>query len=172
MLKGNEMRKITKYFLFSLLILLFLNGCSSNSDGSNNSNEDIFQYKGSVIGDNSAVGNIIGQLRHSEEFHEVSLETKTEPYGMTVKYEDMDATMIEKEYKETTIHNATFLFALIDNAEWTAFDFEDGTYKITKSELQDWYGKDLNEFTNEKELKSFVQERLEDEDKVNQLFTK
>lgn len=166
------MKKITRYIFFLLLILLFLNGCGSNSDGNNNTNEDIFQFKESVIGDNSAVINIIGQLQHNEEFQEVSLETKTEPYGMTLKYENIDATMIEKEYKETTIHNATFLFALIDNAEWTTYNFGDQKYKITKSKLQDWYGKELNEFTNEEELETFVQEKLKDESKVNQLFTK
>ncbi|EQB36299.1 MULTISPECIES: DUF4825 domain-containing protein [Virgibacillus] len=166
------MKKTISYIFFSLLILLFLNGCGSNSGGNNNTSEDIFQYKGSVIGDNSAVTNIIGQLQHNEEFQEVSLETKAKPYGMTLKYENIEATMIEKEYKETTIYNATFLFALIDNAEWTIFNFGDHTYKITKSKLQDWYGKELNEFTNEEGLKTFVQEQLKDESKVNQLFTK
>ncbi|MBK5480959.1 hypothetical protein JFV29_03270 [Peribacillus sp. TH16] len=51
------MKNITKFFFFSLLILLFLNGCNSN-----NVNEDIFQFKDSYVGDNGAVGNIVMQL--------------------------------------------------------------------------------------------------------------
>ena len=164
------MKKITKYIFFSLLILLFINGCSLNNNVQNTTNEGIFQYKGSLIGDNSAVINIIGQLQHSEEFKEVSLQTKTEPYGMTLTYNGIEATMIEKEYKETAIYNATFLLALVDNAEWTTFVFEDHEYKITKEELQKWYGIELSEFTNEEELKSLVQEQLKDENKVNQLL--
>lgn len=166
----TKMKKITKYIFFSLLILLFINGCSLNNNVQNTTNEDIFQYEGSLIGDNSAVINIIGQLQHSEEFKEVLLQTKKEPYGMTITYNEIEATMIEKEYKETAIYNATFLLALVDNAEWITFVFEDLEYKITKEELQMWYGKELSEFTNEEELKSLVQEQLEDENKVNQLL--
>ncbi|MFZ4450788.1 DUF4825 domain-containing protein [Salibacterium aidingense] len=165
------MKKITRYIFFSLLLIFFLNGCDSNSAGNDNKGEDIFQYKGSVIGDNNAVIDIIGQLQHNTEFQEVSLETKTKPYGLTLNYENIEATMIEKEYKETTVYNAAFLFVLIDNAEWATFNFGDHKYKITKSKLQDWYGKELNEFTNEEELKAFVQEQLKDESKVSQLFT-
>lgn len=155
-----------------MLILLFLNGCGSIGDENVNSSEDIFQYKESMIGDNSAVASIIRQLKHNEEFQEVSLDTKEKPYGMTLKYGNIDVAEIEKEYKETAINNATCLFALINNAEWVTFDFEDNKYKITKSKLQDFYSKDLSGFSNEKELKALVQEQLKDESKVNQLFTR
>ncbi|APZ48811.1 DUF4825 domain-containing protein [Jeotgalibaca sp. PTS2502] len=164
------MKKVTKYIFFSLLILMFINGCSSDNNEKNTTNENIFQYEGTLIGDNSAVINIIGQLQHSEEFNEVSLQTESEPYGMTLTYNEIDATMIEEEYEETVIYNATFLFALIDNAEWITFVFENDEYKITKEELQKWYGKELSEFNNEEELISLVQEQLEDGNKVNRLL--
>lgn len=165
------MKKVTKYIFFSLLILLIINGCSSNNNEKNTTNVDIFQYKGTLTGDNSAVTNIIGQLKHSENFNKVSLQTNTEPYGMTLTYNEFDASMIEKEYKETAIYNATFLFALIDNAERITFVFANGEYKITKEELQNWYGKKLSEFTNEVDMKSLIQEQLEDGNKVNQLVS-
>ena len=162
------MSKRARYIFFSLLISFYLNGCSSNNDV--HSSKAIFKYDNSVIGDNNAVTNIVGQLQHSKEFSEVSLQTKTEPYGMTLTYNEIEARRIEKEYKETAVYNATFLFALVDNAEWITFDFEDREYKITKRDLQNWYGKKLSEFTYEEELKSFVQEQLKDETKVNQLL--
>ncbi|PIC71203.1 DUF4825 domain-containing protein [Sporosarcina sp. P16b] len=161
------MKNFTKYFLTSFILILFLNGCSSTTD---QPSEDVFQYKGSFIGDNSAVIHIIGQLRYAEKFEEVSLETKTEPYGMTIKYENMDAAIRESEYKETTIYNASYLFALIDNAEWASFEFGDYAYTIHKTKLQDWYGKELNDFTNEEELDVFIQEKLQDDSEVQQLF--
>lgn len=49
--------KTIRYFNFSLLIIFFLNGCNSN-----NINEDLFEFKGSYIGDNSAVGSIVKHL--------------------------------------------------------------------------------------------------------------
>ncbi|WP_313238375.1 DUF4825 domain-containing protein [Sporosarcina ureae] len=161
------MKNFTKYFLSSFILVLFLSGCSSTTE---QPNEGIFEYKGSFIGDNSAVVHIIEQLRYAEQFEKVSLETQTEPYGMTIQYEHMDAAIEESEYKEAAVYNASFLFTLIDNADWVVFNFEDYTYKLSKSELQDWYGKELNDFTNEEELDVFIQEKLKDESEVQQLF--
>ena len=160
------MKKITSYFLFSILLLTLLNGCSSTNDQS----ESVFQYKGSMIGDNSAVINIIGQLQYAEKFEEVSLETKAEPYGMTVTYENMDTGMVESDYEETAVHNASYLFALIDNAEWVAFDFDDDQYTINKADLEDWYGKELDDFTTEEELEVFIQEKLQEDNDLQELF--
>ncbi|PIC83558.1 DUF4825 domain-containing protein [Sporosarcina sp. P1] len=163
------MKNFTKYFWSSLLVILFLTCCSSTPD---QPSEDVFQYKGSFIGDNSAVIHIIEQLRYAEQFEEVSLETKTEPYGMTIQYENMDAAMGERDYKETAVYNASYLFTLIDNAEWVDFDFGNYTYEINKSELQDWYGKELNDFTNKEELDVFIQEKLQEDSEMQQLFVK
>ncbi|MFD2704096.1 DUF4825 domain-containing protein [Salibacterium lacus] len=165
------MKKISRYICSFMLMLLLLNGCGLNNGGNNSSSHDIFQHKGSVIGDNSAVINIIGQLQRNQEFEELSLETKEKPYGMSIKYGKIDSNITEKEYKETAIHNATFLFALIDNAEWVTFDFDDDKYKIDRLQLQDWYDENLNKFTNEEELETFVQKTI-DENKINQFFTK
>ncbi|AIF43003.1 hypothetical protein X953_07340 [Virgibacillus sp. SK37] len=164
------MKRIAGYLLFSLLIVLFLDGCAINNDETKDSSEDIFQYNGAVIGDNSAVINIIGQLPHNEKFKEVSLETKNKPYGMSLTYDSLDVPEVGKEYKETAITNATFLFTLVKNAEWITFHFENQTYKITRFKLQDFYSKDLNEFTSQTELNAFVQEQLVNESKVSQLF--
>lgn len=70
------MTKTIRFLFFSLLILLLLNGCNSNND-----NKDIFEFKGSYIGDNSALGNIVRQLPNSEHFKGSELKTKEEPYG-------------------------------------------------------------------------------------------
>lgn len=159
------MKKTTKYFTFSLLLVLLLSACNSTDD---NSSDGLFQYKESLIGNNSAVINIIGQLWHAEEFQEVALQTKSEPYGMTITYENMDSTMAEDE--KTTVYNASYLFALIDNAEWIIFDFGERKYEITKSALQEWYGKELNDFANEEKLEAFIQEKLADEKEMKKLF--
>ena len=73
-----------------------LSGCSLNND----SKTDLFQYKNSSVGDNSAVGNIVKELAHNKELNQISLETKKEPYGITLEYKDIDAEKVDKETKE------------------------------------------------------------------------
>ncbi|UOQ83333.1 DUF4825 domain-containing protein [Gracilibacillus salinarum] len=164
------MKTSVKYLLIFLLTALLFTGCSSNNEVQSQSN--IFTYNNSVIGDNSAVIAIINHLQHNKEFKEISLQTKEEPYGMTITYNELEATELEKEYKETAIYNATFLFALIENAEWVTFKFgdENDEYKLSKEDLQTAFDKPLSDFTNEEEVTTFVQKQLKDENKINQLF--
>ncbi|WP_369405550.1 DUF4825 domain-containing protein [Aneurinibacillus tyrosinisolvens] len=151
-----------KLFFFSMLILLFLNGCNSS-----NTKEDIFQSEGSYVGDNSAVGNIAHQLPGGEHLEGFELKTKEKPYGIILNYNWIEA---EKKYKETVIYNATFLFTLVQNADWITFNFDNQRYKVTKEDLQNWYGKRLSEYTSEEELRKLTQKYIEDENKVNELF--
>ncbi len=151
-----------KFLSLSLLVILFVNGCNTN-----NGKEDIFKFKDSFVGDNSAVGNIANHLQGAEHLKGFELETKDKPYGIILNY---DWSESEQNYKKTAIFNATFLFALVQNTDWITFNFNNQEYKITKENLQNWYGEDFSEFTNEDELITLTQRYLEDEDKVNQLF--
>ena len=115
-----KLREIIKFIFFSLLIMVFLNGCNANDKS-----EDIFQFKDSFVGDNSAVGNIANQLRSGEHLEGFELITKEKPYGIILNYNWLES---EKNYKETAIFNATFLFTLVQNADWITFN-----YLITKN---------------------------------------
>lgn len=151
-----------KFSSFLLLVILIVSGCSTK-----NEEEDIFNFKDSYVGDNSAVGNIVSKLQGAEHLEGYELKTKEKPYGIVLNYDWSDS---EKNYKKTAIYNATFLFALVQNADWILFHFDNQEYKITKENLQNWYKKDLSELKNEDELKKLAQEFLEDESKINQLF--
>ncbi|WP_339214856.1 DUF4825 domain-containing protein [Solibacillus sp. FSL W8-0372] len=148
-----------------LFVLIVLSGCSQNAD----SKADIFQYKDSYVGDNSAVGNIVNQLNYSNELKQISLHTKEQPYGITLEYNDITA---DKEIKETVIANATYLFALIQNVDWIAFKFPANEFTVTKTEIQHWYNNKLDGFENEEDLKNLIKEHLNSEDSVNQFFSK
>lgn len=137
--------------------MLFLSGC--NSSDTNVDNDDIFQFKDSFVGDNSAVGNIANQLPGAEHLNGFELKTNEEPYGINLYYDWIESL---QEYKETVIYNATFLFALVQNVDWITFYFENHEYTITKEKLQAWYGKELSEVQNEDELRSLIQEHIED----------
>ncbi|PFA19846.1 MULTISPECIES: DUF4825 domain-containing protein [Bacillus cereus group] len=162
------MKKFAVYLIFSFLLSVLLSSCSSNTS----SEADIFQYKGSYIGDNSAVNKIVKQLSHNKELSQISLETKKEPYGVVLEYKDIDATEIDKEMKKTVITNSTYMFVLIQNVDWITFKFTDQEFSVTRENLEKWYGKELYKFTNKKDLKDFIQLHLKDENEVNQCFQK
>lgn len=165
------MRKITTGFFISLLVFLFLSGCNSNSNGV--VNEDLFQYKDSYVGDNSAVGNIAKQLPSptGEQISELELKTTEPPYGIVLNYVPAETTdQIAADYKELALYNATFIFALVKNADWVDFKFVEKEYRVTRESLESWYGKDLSEFKSEDELSKFTQKYFEDENKVNDFF--
>ncbi|PEL07681.1 DUF4825 domain-containing protein [Bacillus sp. AFS017336] len=157
------MSKIFKQFIPLLFILLILSSCAL----SQSSNKDIFQYKNSYLGNNSAVGNIIKQLPNNKEFKKMKIQTKKKPYGLTITYEKINVNP-----KNIVINNATFLFALIKNVEWITFEFADKKYTLTRQQLNEWYGKDVRSYTNENDLEELIHTNLKDKDKVNQLFIK
>ncbi|MGD7043088.1 DUF4825 domain-containing protein [Jeotgalibacillus proteolyticus] len=162
------MRQKNSFLLISSLIMLFLSGCNSSD---NNADVDLFQYKGSYVGDNSAVINSVNHLQGAKHFSGVELKTKDEPYGITVNYNWFDSGLDDKE---TAINNASYLFTLIQNVDWIKFDFEMVEevyeYKITRENLQELYGIEFSEIDNEVKLKGLIQESLKDEKKVNELL--
>ena len=156
--------------LFLMLVLLVLNGCTSTNV---NEDEDIFQFKDSYVGDAGAVGNITRQLPNpnGEQLDGLELKTTEEPYGIIMNYIDVEKNEdAETNYRELALYNATFILALVKNADWIKFNFIKQEFKVSREELQIFYGKDIRQFKNEEELSIFIQENLEDENKVIQFF--
>lgn len=166
------MRKLTRFFFLVSLILLFSGGCNNSQPAP--AKDDLFQFKDSYVGDNGAVGNITMKLPSpdGEKANGLELKTSSEPYGIIVNYRTAETTGTgEKNYKETALYNATYIFALVKNADWVHFNFVEEEVIVTREELENWYGgKDLREFQTEEELTGFSQEFLEDEERVHQFF--
>lgn len=160
-LGGMLVKKILKLSSFLLLITLIVSGCDSKSG------DDLFTYKDAYVGDNSAVGNIVSRLKNAEQFKRFELKTDEEPYGIILNYNLEES---EQDYKEIIIHNATFLFTLIQNVDWILFNFENEEYTITKEKLKNWYGEEFTGMQSEDEVKTFIQKHSDDENKVDQLF--
>lgn len=156
------MKRVLKLLSCSLLVILVASGCNTKT-----TEEDVFQYKNAYVGDNSAVINIVNHSMQSEKFRGLELKTKETPYGIILNY---DGSESEKNDKKTVIYNATYLFALIQNAEWITFNFDHQEYKITRKALIEWYGEDFSKLQSEKELKTLIQNNWDDEYRVNQLF--
>lgn len=160
--------KKTMHFAVLAMALIFLSGCTLNSGAAD---VDVFQYKNSYAGDNSAVGNTLMHLQGAEHYNGFQLHTTTEPYGITANY---DWTESGLDQKETAVHNASYLFALIQNADWVTFHFDtmEGPeeYTITRDGLQAEYDVDLRGIEGEEELEEYIKELLEDDAKVDRLL--
>lgn len=126
-----------------------------------------FKYKGAYVGDNSAVGNILTRLPVSSYSKDFELSTVTEPYGVTVNY---DGSESPQERPRIIVYTATYLMSLLRNADWVVFNFADQSFKLTKTQLQAWYGEDLSRYKNEDELNTLIEKNINDQDKINALL--
>ncbi|MDN5709733.1 MAG: DUF4825 domain-containing protein [Planococcus sp. (in: firmicutes)] len=133
---------------------------------------DLFEYEGAAVGNNSAVFNTLNRLPGAEYFTGFELATKQQPYGITASYDWEQATSSDKE---TAAHNATYLFTLIDNVEWVQFDFDTGAgveqYRLTREQLQAWYGVDLTEIDEQEKLEELLEQYLDEDQKIDALLT-
>ncbi|MED4056571.1 DUF4825 domain-containing protein [Niallia taxi] len=156
------MQNLKMYLFASLTILLLLSGCNTKE-----TNKDIFQYKDSYVGDNSAVGNIVYKLPGAQQLSGIELKTKEEPYGIILNY---GWEKSKNQYKELVIYNTTFLFTLVKNVDWITVKSERKEYTVTKEDLQKWYGKDFSNIQTAKELRKLVQQNLSNEHKVSEFL--
>jgi bla regulator protein BlaR1 len=85
---------------------------------------ELYKYKTPYVGDNTNVANLIGSLPYGEFVKGVSLQTKKEPYGITVEYDFKDAEIEERFVGDDItqqFYNAAIAFALIDNVDVIEF---------------------------------------------------
>ena len=88
------MKQMLKFLSLSLLVILIVSGCNTNSE-----KEDMFKFKDSFVGDNSAVGNIVNQLQGAQHLKGFQLETKEKPYGIILNYDWAES---EQNYKKNS----------------------------------------------------------------------
>lgn len=160
------MKRILIPLLSIVCLVLIWNGYSQRAD----SKVDLFHYKHTYVGDNSAVGTIVKQLAHHQELRQIALETKQTPYGITLDYKEIETEEVEQEIKETVLYNATYLFALVDNVDHITFSFPDYTFKVTREQLDGWYNTQLSTIEQEKDLKKLIRNQLKSDKSVNQFF--
>lgn len=160
-----------------IIISLSLIGCGSNSTKTPNQKvetisqvkiDDLLKYKGSYVGDNSAVGNIIAKLPANVYNAGFSLQTNKEPYEITINYKanqnlgvrDYNNFWSNKRPDEFLEKNAVVLLSLIQNADIIEFNVDnvgEGSYKYTRKALEQKYGGDLkNLLKDETSFKSFL----------------
>ena len=150
-----------KLILFSILILLGIAGCGKSTPMT-----ELLNYKGSYVGDNSSVGNIIERLPAHEYLDSFELQTSQEPYEITINYKTFDEATVELEDGSTSKAslskilqgNSMIILSLVKNVEIINFNVGDQntmTFDITT--LSDNYGSSLDSISdNVSSLQKFI----------------
>ncbi len=157
-------------------IVLAANPLNKPQNISLTSAEKFLEYKTEYVGDASKVGNIIRLLKFPEKvkYDHFELYTDNVPYGMTVYLKTDTKT---KNYYAEAINqgpfkkNAIIMFSLIENADYINFDLNDGEnsyiIKYTRDQANTDIGKDVREFSGDKNKFSRFLKMLDDMEKNN-----
>ncbi|MFB5193229.1 DUF4825 domain-containing protein [Alicyclobacillus fastidiosus] len=138
-----------------LIVSVGLSGCSSNQVANQSAYTpyhlaDLLKYKGSYVGNNSAVGSILSMLPGHDYMASFSLETEQKPYGIAVNYQPKQSVSSNysdfcnnKRPDELLERNAAVLFSLVQNVDVVNFNAPDvgkKTYTFTRTDVQQKYG--------------------------------
>ncbi|MGD6992869.1 DUF4825 domain-containing protein [Sutcliffiella horikoshii] len=141
------------------------------------------------IGNNSALGKYHGQVLPGKYYaNGMELQTDEEqPMGIHMHYkvtEETSAKGFEKEVFHvsnlpwTITFNATAYFTFFTNGDYVTFDIdyygENREYTITRTQMEDLYGRDVNEFANDHTLwkQEVIEKTLQNEKKVQDFMEK
>lgn len=112
----------------ALLLLLPIESDNTQLDSTASNEADIFELKGTYIGDASKVTTIVEYALPDGMYNGIQLETKQEPYGIIVPLkEDLQRT--------TQLYVAMYAFTLIQNAHFIQFDMPEGSERLEKEML-------------------------------------
>lgn len=113
-------------FILLIVLIFFISKTMSNAVA-NVDTQKLKKYENTYIGDNSGVCNILGLLPYSKHMSGIELQTKNEPYELTVNY-NMNGNKQKLEY------NSLKLFALIQNLGVINYNLLDNTFTVTREE--------------------------------------
>lgn len=169
-----------------ILSVGLLSGCSSVLEEERKESVDaVIEYKDTYIGDASSVLKISYVLPAGEYVKQLSLQTKEEPYEMTVDYglkdeqdiskEDFEKDWSERNTKKALLNNAISYFILINNVGVVHLNVETTTpYKltVTREEIESFVGKDVRMYADDAELwkKEIEENIIENEERVDEFY--
>lgn len=103
--------------------------------------DELYNLKGTYIGDNSKVGNIINLLDFPEELAPDGIElfTKKEPFGLQINFKSnpaIRAKYISMSSDYVWRPQSLILFSLIDNLDYIKYAIDDGDMNIVVSYMK------------------------------------
>jgi hypothetical protein len=123
--------------------------------------DSISQYRNKYMGNASNLTGLFYQL----PLRDLDMSFKLHPEAFTaeVNYKAAASEVDAHTLDRALIYNATAAFALIENLEAVAFNFEGSYFKLFRSDVERWYGVELGELAEAAAWRDRVQDRLKDE---------
>ncbi len=133
-------------------------------DPSTHDFDSILKYKNKYMGNASNFANLF----YSLPLNDVEMTFHLFPEELTgeVNYKKTINAIGEDKVERAIIYNATTAFVLIDNLEAVAFNFEGSSYKVLRSDVEKWYGVNLQTLAEKSVWEKTVQNKLSDDDYV------
>lgn len=125
----------------------------------------ILKYKNKYMGNFSNISNLFHALPLNNSL--MSFELFSDKLTVQVNYKDTTESINENQINKALIYNSTAAFALIDNLEAINYNIMGLNYKVLRSDVEKWYGGDLTGLLKNDEWKRKVQDKLEDNEYVN-----
>ena len=128
--------------------------------------KSILKYKNKYMGNSSNIINLFYTLPLSDLG--MSFQLFPEKLMADVNYKAAVSNIDREKLSESLIYNSTAAFALIDNLEAINFNFTGTSYKVLRTDAQEWYGCKLSELVKTNDVwKLKVQDKLADNEYVD-----
>lgn len=126
--------------------------------------DSVLKYKHEYMGNAGNLMNLFYSLplNNLERTYQLYPDTLT----AEINFKDKLTNNVENKGYKALIYNASAAFSLIDNLEIIYFNFEDVSYKVTKKDIEKWYGRDAATLAEKDIWKQNVQSKLNDEQYV------
>lgn len=126
--------------------------------------ESISEHKSRYMGDASNLTGLFYKLPLSDL--DMSFKLYPETLTAEVDYKTAIHEVDEDILNTALVYNATAAFSLIENLEAVIFNFQGGSFRIFRKDVEDWYGVDLKALAEEAPWREKVQGRLKDKDYI------
>lgn len=139
--------------IFIALFLLVSPLTKESIDSTNGNPENdyeslnLFKLKGTYIGDNSAVSEIVSTVIGEQGYEYIELQTKNEPYGLIVHTESGTIEQLQLKL-------ALYVFVLVQNVDYVQFETNNQHEVLQKSDLEKEYKIDFKSIQDEETLNS------------------
>lgn len=127
-----------------------------------NNFNNIVKFKNLYVGNNSNDVNLNANLPLANVPHTFSIDSTTRELDVHYTKSEQDLGMAMSQFQESLVYNATANFALIDNLNAITFSFPGNAYRVTRTQVQAWYGVAPSKLSSETTWKQKVQNKLSD----------
>lgn len=136
---------------------------------------NIIKYQSKYVGNNSNIGNLVGNLPLAEYGYVFEIDSKN--LGLTINYGTTDWYNNENLYiQKSLIYNSVSIFTLIENVEYIQYNFCGSSYKTTRRLVKENYPDYLkvidDKKVNEYNFNKYVENKVNDNDFIENIYEK